>query len=137
GPAGGGVGEWQALVAVAEVVAGREAGTGAAHDHHVHVVVLVGVDERVHELGPEGVIERVALLGPVQRQSSDVGTGIVDEEDAGLVAAIAPRRRRRRTALDRHARIVVVHVVSIPLSATGAPNAAHRTAAPAARLGRS
>ena len=70
-----------ALVAAAEVVAGREARAGAADDRHVDVVVEVGGLERLDELTAERVVQGVALLGPVEREAAHVGGGVVDEDE--------------------------------------------------------
>ena len=77
----GEVGVVVALVAAAEVVPGREARARTPHDRHVDVVVEVSGLERLDELAPEGVVQRVALLGPVERETADVGGGVVDEDE--------------------------------------------------------
>jgi hypothetical protein len=69
-----------------EVVAGREARPGAAHDRDPHRVVAVGAAQRLEQLAAERVRERVALLRPVQRDALDAGRGTVDEDQAGLLA---------------------------------------------------
>ena len=72
-------GELLALVAAAELVAGREALARAAHDHHAHVRILVRLAQRREDRAAQRVVERVALLGAVQRDAPHVRRGIVDE----------------------------------------------------------
>ena len=64
----------------AEVVAGREARSGAADDRDPHVGVVVVGAQRVEQLDAQRRGDRVALLRPVERDAPDVLGRRVDED---------------------------------------------------------
>ena len=59
------------VVGGTEVVAGREARTRSAQDHHPHGVVLFGEFERQTEFDEHPPVLRVALLRAVERDDGD------------------------------------------------------------------
>ena len=105
-PGCGEVRHLEALVPAAQVVAGREAGAGASHDRHPHLVVEVVGLERVDEVAAQRVVERVALLGAVEGDAPDVRRGVVDD-DEGVGHLIAFGSMSRGEALERLVRDLV------------------------------
>ena len=73
-----------------QVVAGREAGTGAPDDDHPHLGVGVAGPQLLEQLGPQRVGERVALGGPVEGQAADGRCRVIGQHEA------RPRLVRRR-----------------------------------------
>ena len=92
-----------------QVVAGGEAGSGAAQDHHPHLGVAVAGLERREDLAAQGVGQGVALGRPVEGEAAHVRRGIVGEQDAvrrpfgppGGLASILGRGARRSSMTQR------------------------------------
>ncbi len=79
----------ETFVAAAEVVAGREAGAGAAHDLHAHVGIGVALAERVQDPAAKGVIQCVALLGSVEGHAPHLRCRLVDQDDVVVHEAVS------------------------------------------------
>ena len=67
------------------VAARAEGAPGARHDDHVHVVVGLGLAERLGPRVDHRARERVELVGPIQRQRRDLVLGLVEQITHTLV----------------------------------------------------
>ena len=78
--AGGGERVVLAGIAATEVIAGREAFAGAAHDHDLDRWVDIAGLQGMQQLTTQLVIECVSFLGPIEGKSADAGRGLIDQQ---------------------------------------------------------